>query len=94
MNTNNTLPDNWECKHEYLNGNSKLVATYENSKTDEKVTVSPYKTYETAGFCNSHKVEYWGDSQTWETVSKGLNGCEYPEDAKSVAFDKIKEIAA
>jgi hypothetical protein len=35
MNHNNTLPDNWERKEEYLNGNAKLVAKYKNPETGE-----------------------------------------------------------
>jgi len=88
------LPGNWTTKEEYLNGNGKLVAKYQNTKTGEKVTVSPHKTYEGAGFCNAHRVDYWEDQKTTESVAKGLHEAEYVQDAKEQAKEKMMEAAA
>lgn len=90
---NSELPDNWEAETEYLNGNAKLVAQYKNNKTGERVTVSPYKTYEIAGFCNTHIVRYWTEDQKSETVAKGLHEAEYVDDAKAEALEKMKEVS-
>lgn len=69
------------------------MAEYRNPETGEKVTISPYKTYEIAGFCNAHIVEYWPDSESWKTVAKGLSRVEHPEEAKQKAVEKIREVA-
>jgi len=91
--TTDQLPENWETREHRLNGNAKLIAEYVNKNTGEKVTVTPYKSYSGAGFCNSHQVEYWSDSETWETVAKGLSRCEFVDDAEQVALEKIREVA-
>jgi len=89
------IPDEWETIQEDYNGNFKLIAEYRNPETGEKVIIKPYKSYDNVpGFCNSHRVKYTSEDGETETVAKGLNGAEHPEDAKARAVSKMQEVMA
>ena len=88
---NNKLPQGWK-KNEYERINrSKLYAVFQHRDSEKEVHIVPYKTFESTGFIDSHRVTIETPENGLEIFAEGLE-VEHPNEAQEAAEELMASI--
>ena len=88
---NSELPQGWKKKEYERTNRSKLYAVFQHQDLEKEVHIVPYKTYESSGFTDSHRVTIETPENGLEVYAEGLE-VEHPNEAKEAAEELMDSI--
>ena len=88
---NSELPQGWKKKEYERTSRSKLYAVFQHRDSKKEVHIVPYKTFESTGLIDSHRVTIKTPESGLEVFAEGLE-VEHPNEAQEAAEELMSSI--